>query len=89
MAGAWMGVVNGFAGMRTFGGQLSFKPFLPEKWQSCSFKVKFRQAQLEVTVTADHTSYSLLKGESLSFFHFSQPVTLAQGQIIQLENENV
>ena len=26
-----MGVVNGFAGMRTFNGDLSFKPYLPGK----------------------------------------------------------
>ncbi len=86
MASSWMGVVNGFAGMRTFDGNLSFQPFLPEKWQSYSFKVKFRGAQLHVRVRSDHTSYTLLKGEACSFFHWSQPVTLSLGETRREEN---
>lgn len=86
MASSWMGVVNGFAGMRTFDGNLSFQPFLPEKWQSYSFKVKFRGAQLHVRVRSDHTSYTLLKGEGCSFFHWSQPVTLSLGETRREEN---
>ena len=89
MAGSWMGVVNGFAGMRTFGGVLSFRPFLPKQWKSYSFKVKFRKAQLKVKVTAEHTLYSLVQGDSCSFSHFSQPVTLNQRQTRILENAHV
>src|SRR5690606_29707229 len=33
MAGSWMCIVNGFAGMRAYDGILRFKPTLPEKWQ--------------------------------------------------------
>lgn len=88
MAGSWMGIVNGFAGMRTFGSELSFKPFLPEKWQIYSFKVKFRHVQLQVEVAKEHTSYTLLEGDSCSFRHFSQPVTLARGETCCLENEH-
>ena len=85
MASSWMGVVNGFAGMRTFNGDLSFKPYLPEKWQSYSFKVKFKGAQLQVKVTKESTSYTLLQGEACSFFHFTQPVTLRLGETIEKE----
>ena len=79
MAGSWMGVVNGFAGMRTFGGKLQFSPFVPDKWKGYKFKVKFKKAQLYVEVTPETTSYSLLKGTELTFFHFGQPVSLSQG----------
>lgn len=89
MAGSWMGVVNGFAGMRTFGGQLSFKPFVPQQLKSYGFKVKFRGAQLHVKVTAKHTSYNLVQGDSCSFSHFAQPVTLTRGQTRLLENSHV
>ncbi len=85
MAGSWMGIVNGFAGMRTFGGQLSFRPFLPDKWQRYSFKVKFRGARLQITVLPGQVEYQLLAGESLSFYHFGQPVTLASGEALRLE----
>jgi len=88
MASSWMGVVNGFAGMRTSRGVLNFKPFLPEKWQSYSFKVKFKGAQLDVKVTSKHTSYTLLQGDSCLFFHFTQPVTLSRGETVRKENTN-
>lgn len=87
MAGSWMGVVNGFAGMRTFGGELKFAPFVPEKWQEYSFKTKFLGAQLEVLVKPESTSYRLLKGTELKFKHFGQPVTLRQNQAQTLANK--
>jgi alpha,alpha-trehalose phosphorylase len=88
MAGSWMGVVNGFAGMRTFGGELSFKPFLPEQWKSYRFKVKFRGAQLQIKVRSQNTSYLLVAGDEISFSHFGQPVTLRLGTSITLENSH-
>ncbi len=51
MAGTWMAVVEGFGGMRVKNGKLSFKPFLPEKWESFSFHVGFRGALLDVRVS--------------------------------------
>jgi maltose phosphorylase len=54
MAGTWMAVVEGFGGMRVKDGKLSFKPFLPEKWESFSFHVGFRGALLDVKVSKQH-----------------------------------
>lgn len=87
MASSWMGVVNGFAGMRTYGGQLQFSPYVPDHWESYSFKVKFKGAQLKVVVDAESTSYTLLQGEGLTFFHFGQPVTLRATETKQLANQ--
>ncbi len=42
MAGSWLAVIQGFAGMRVKDGKLSFDPKLPEHWKSLSFKVNFR-----------------------------------------------
>ncbi|MCL2738839.1 MAG: glycoside hydrolase family 65 protein [Bacteroidales bacterium] len=42
MAGSWMVVVQGFAGMRVQDGQLTFAPKLPKHWTGLSFKVNFR-----------------------------------------------
>ena len=52
MAGTWMAVVEGFGGMRVRNGKLSFEPFLPEKWQSFSFKILFRGSRLAIEVSA-------------------------------------
>ena len=51
MAGTWMAAVEGFGGMRVRDGKLSFKPFLPGKWESFSFHVGFRGSLLNVKVS--------------------------------------
>ena len=50
MAGTWMSIVKGFAGMRVKDNELTFKPFLPENWESFSFKIRFRGVVKKVTV---------------------------------------
>lgn len=42
MAGTWLSVVEGFAGMRVKEGTLVFTPRLPKHWKRLSFKVIFR-----------------------------------------------
>jgi maltose phosphorylase len=42
MAGSWMAVIQGFAGMRVRDGQLTFDPKIPKHWTHLSFKVNFR-----------------------------------------------
>lgn len=57
MAGTWMSIVEGFAGMRIAGGKLSFDPLLPQSWTSFSFTIRYRDnilllriASSEITV---------------------------------------
>lgn len=52
MAGTWMSIVEGFAGMRVRNGQLLFRPFLPQEWQSFAFKIGFRGTQFSITIRA-------------------------------------
>ena len=56
MAGTWMSVVYGFGGMRVKDGKISFNPFLPEKWNSYSFKILFRNCKLEIIVKKNEVS---------------------------------
>ena len=53
MAGTWMSVVQGFGGMRVIKGKLELNPFIPEYWNSFSFKLMFRGSLLKVTVTKE------------------------------------
>lgn len=50
MAGTWMSIVEGFAGMRVKDGKLILNPFIPKSWDSFSFKVMFRGALLKVNI---------------------------------------
>ena len=47
MGGTWMAFVQGFGGMRVKKGQLHFNPFIPDGWNSYSFRLNFRGAHLE------------------------------------------
>ncbi|QJD90770.1 glycoside hydrolase family 65 protein [Duganella dendranthematis] len=80
MAGTWMGVAYGFAGMRVVGGALHFAPKLPKQWQHYTFKIHFRGALLEVHVQPGQVEYRLLQGEVLDFTHGGEAVALTLSQ---------
>jgi maltose phosphorylase len=48
MGGTWMSFVMGLGGMRVVNNELTFNPFLPDKWTSYSFRVDFGGAHLEL-----------------------------------------
>ena len=50
MAGTWLSIVEGFAGMRVKNGTLTFTPRLPKQWKRLSFKVIFRGEVKEVII---------------------------------------
>jgi len=54
MAGTWMSVVHGFAGLRVRSDKLILNPFIPVNWRSCSFKIMFRGALLNIKFTANN-----------------------------------
>jgi alpha,alpha-trehalose phosphorylase len=78
MAGTWMCLVNGFGGMRTYDGLLSFNPYLPVGWDGYSFKVTYQSRLIKVTVNEAEIEYELLKGEPLLMRHRTEHVKLAK-----------
>jgi trehalose/maltose hydrolase-like predicted phosphorylase len=64
MAGAWQGIVFGFAGMRASDG-LSFNPSIPQQWRSYAFKVRYRGRLIGVRVTQQGAEFKLVEGERL------------------------
>lgn len=76
MAGTWMGVAYGFAGMRVTDGALRFAPTLPAKWQHYRFNIHIHGALLQVRVDGAGAEYRLLRGESLTLRHEGTKVSL-------------
>ncbi|CDG84006.1 glycoside hydrolase family 65 protein [Janthinobacterium agaricidamnosum] len=76
MAGTWMGVAYGFAGMRVAHGALRFAPTLPAKWRHYTFKIHFKGALLQVRVEPGRTEYRLLQGDALRFSHHAEALEL-------------
>ncbi|HEV7349531.1 glycoside hydrolase family 65 protein [Telluribacter sp.] len=66
MAGTWMSVVKGFAGQRVRDGQLVLNPYIPEQWNSYSFRLGFRGAWLQVDVAKDGIKVENSSSEDLT-----------------------
>ena len=82
MAGAWLCIVHGFAGMKTIDGTLSFQPVLPEEWKGYEFNVCYRGQKLHVLVSAREVCYEL-KGDDetqMQIFHNHEILNLHGGK---------
>ncbi len=79
MAGGWLSIAQGFAGMRTTDG-LSFSPFLPDCWQGYAFTIGYRGRLLRVDVAKvgekETATLILLDGEPLELTVWGRPVRL-------------
>ena len=80
MAGSWMAVVFGFAGMRAHGGTLSFRPVVPHALDGYAFGLVYQGRRLAIARQAGHTTYELVDGRDLSILHNDRTLTLTAGQ---------
>jgi len=77
MGGVWMIFVYGFAGLRDYSGELSFRPALPDVFDCLRFKLTFQGQSLEIDVSQDETRYTLRTGSGLTIRHEAQEVCLS------------
>ncbi len=59
MAGTWISLVYGFAGMRDYDGHLTFDPRLPAEWSSLRLKLVYRGMLLSVDISHKRTRFEL------------------------------
>jgi alpha,alpha-trehalose phosphorylase len=82
LAGAWIALVDGFGGMRSFGDNLCFSPRLPRQLHRLAFKLRYRGRTLQVTTTHESASYVLLDGDPVRLSHHGQPFDLTAHQTV-------
>jgi len=80
MAGSWMTVVLGFGGMQIQDDKPSFNPYLPRKWPSYAFSVRFRESRVHVAVRSKEVVYTLTDGNALEITHAGKPLKLVPGK---------
>lgn len=81
MTGAWLGIVQGFAGMRTAEGTLSFAPFIPKAWNQYSFNIIFRDHYIKVEVNQENVVLSQ-QGPELAMKLYGEDITIpAEGEL--------
>ncbi|WP_400244253.1 glycoside hydrolase family 65 protein [Niallia sp. JL1B1071] len=76
MSGSWLAIVQGFAGMRTATGTLSFAPFVPKGWNSYSFTINYRNRLIRVTTTFEDVKLELLSGNAIKIQLYGKDVLL-------------
>lgn len=84
MAGTWMSIVNGFGGMRVKNDKISFNPFLPDKWNSYSFKILFRNWNLKIEVSKNEIIVNNLSEKSICLLIFDKEYTIEANNEIKL-----
>ncbi|MGB5555400.1 MAG: glycoside hydrolase family 65 protein [Flavobacteriaceae bacterium] len=86
MAGTWMSIVEGFAGMRVVDDKLSFTPRIPNQWKGYSFKVNFRKRILKVAIDKDQTQFELDGKEEISIRVNGKRVAISPGVVTVVKN---
>ena len=83
MSGAWMSIVQGFAGMRTYDGRLSFAPILPDDWDGYSFNINYRDRLINLDVSQTEISISLKKGSPIELDIYKEKHLLKDKLVIK------
>jgi alpha,alpha-trehalose phosphorylase len=81
MGGTWMGVVYGLAGLRDYGGRLSFHPH--KQVRGLYFHLTVRGQLLAVEIKADGATYTLEQGDGLTIYHRDERLDLRPGEPVR------
>lgn len=65
MSGSWLGLTQGFAGIKTARGMFELDPYLPEQLKSYAFKVIYQGRILRIEVNRKSAAVSKLSGDDL------------------------
>ena len=87
MSGAWLSIVQGFAGMKTNNQTLSFSPKLPDKWNSYSFNINYRENKLKVEVNKDGVNITNLEGNDIEIHVYDKKYIVKNNEYI--DNKDV
>lgn len=78
MAGTWLAIVNGFAGLRTNAGILQFNPFVPDGFEGYAFRINYRGSILEASMTKDQCTFTLISGEGIELSVNGKKIKLSE-----------
>lgn len=84
MTGSWLGIVQGFAQMKTANEELSFAPFVPKAWQDYAFHINYRNRLLAIKVDQKQVTVKKLSGDTITIKLYDQPYELVDTITIDL-----
>lgn len=78
MAGTWLAVVYGFAGLRVNSGKLELKPYVPEAWEGYSFTIRYQGETLLAELNHKERRFTLTEGKTLHFWLEGREIILSE-----------
>lgn len=84
MTGSWLGIVQGFAQMKTANETLSFAPFVPQSWSNYAFHINYRGRLLAINVDKEAVTVEKLSGDALSLKLYDKDYELTDKIIVAL-----
>jgi maltose phosphorylase len=82
MAGTWMSLVEGMAGVRITDSSLNVNPIIPKSWSRYTFQIRFQNNPLLIAVTQTDTELKNLGESDLSVYLNEQLYTLKANESI-------
>jgi alpha,alpha-trehalose phosphorylase len=79
LAGTWIALVPGFAGLRERDGTVAFPPRLPAGITRLALTVCVQNSRLKVEITPTTTTYRVLDGRPLALLHDGQRLIVSAG----------
>ena len=87
LAGTWIALVHGFAGLRQRDGTIRFAPRLPVGITRLALTIGVQQSRLSIEITPTTATYRILDGPALSVRHDGQTLQVAAGRPISVLNQ--
>ena len=81
MAGSWLALAHGFAGMIIRDKVLMFEPVIPTQWTCYELKVNYLDCAVKLTVRADSVDLLLLDGEQLAMRIYDKEVMCKKREV--------
>jgi len=72
MAGTWLAIVEGFAGMKIHDSRILVDPLIPDVWDSYSFHARFRGILFEITVNHQNVIIKNLSDKTLRIIIYNK-----------------
>ena len=79
MAGTWMSVVEGLAGVRVHESGLEINPTIPEAWDSYTFRILYQTVPLEVSIDKNQVTVKNIGEMNIECLLLGENVTIQAG----------
>ncbi|MEA1887029.1 MAG: family 65 glycosyl hydrolase domain-containing protein [Bacteroidota bacterium] len=81
MAGTWLSIVEGFAGLKVKQQKLYINPLIPEAWEMYSFMIRFMNNLLKISISEGRTEVENLSDKEVSINVAGEKKSIGAGNI--------